>query len=306
MDTLNRSKQPLVIFVTGHSGAGQKTAMNALEDAGVYSIDNLPLTMVIPALKEVAREGYPLGKGIAFGIHVHDREHVRLFLKIKKELVQTQAYRLDSIFLTATDDALELRFHANRRRHPLFTRGSHVKTAILSEKALLRDVEESSDFMVDTSLCSPHELSRLIEARYQHESFRRLLYVTLISFGFKYGACHPVDGLFDVRFLKNPYFEASLRSRTGLDQEIRDYVFSDEHARDMLDRLISWHRWILPRYYEEGKHYLRVGFGCTGGQHRSVSMVEALYADLKTELPDCIVLQKNHRELKRRGLLPSD
>ena len=303
---MGSQSQPLVIFVTGVSGAGQKTAMNALEDVGVYSIDNLPLNMVMPALKEVRKAGHHLEKGIAFGIHIHESQHSHEFLKLKKEIEASQEFRVDSLFLTATDDVLELRFNANRRRHPLFTQGSRIETAIKEQRVLLKDIEEASDLIIDTSYQSPHELSRMIENRYHYESFFRCLYVTFISYGFKYGSCQPVDGQFDVRFLKNPYFEPSLRAKTGLDQEVRDYVFSDAHARAMLDKLTHWHRWILPRYYEEGKHYLRIGIGCTGGQHRSVSMVEELYKNLKNESPEHIKIQMTHRELRRKGIVPSD
>ena len=303
---MGADKQPLVIFVTGLSGAGQKTAMNALEDVGVYSIGSLPLSMIIPTLKEISKEGYSLEKGIAFGIHIHDQRHSRQFLALKEELAKGQGFRIDSLFLTATNEALELRFNANRRRHPLFTQGSPIASAIRSEKNLLKDVEEASDLVIETSLYSPHELSRMIESRYHHEGFHRCLYVTFISYGFKYGVCLPVDSSFDVRFLKNPYFEPSLCYKTGLDKDVRDYVFSDANAVAMLDRLTAWHRWILPRYYEEGKHYLRIGIGCTGGQHRSVAMVEELSARLGSGHWNHIVIQKTHRDLRHQGLPASD
>ncbi|NRA43695.1 MAG: RNase adapter RapZ [Oligoflexales bacterium] len=291
--------KPLIIFVTGISGAGLKTGINALEDSGVYCIDNLPLEMIQPTLELIEKETIVLEGGVAFGIHVRTAEDIPAFLQLHSQL--SAKYRLDILFLTAEDSVLELRYSANRRRHYFLQEGRRLQEAFNFEKSLKASLEEKADIVIDTSQLSPHQLTRMIEHRYKDDVVQRNLYVMLTSFGFKYGQCRPADSLFDVRFLKNPYFVPDLKDKTGLTQEVQDYVLMDENAEHLLQKLIDWHRWILPQYLNEGKHYFRVGIGCTGGRHRSVSIVEELYRALNTEPMEHIVVSKNHRDIKIQG-----
>ncbi|MFK7823898.1 MAG: RNase adapter RapZ [Oligoflexales bacterium] len=292
-------QKPLIIFVTGISGAGLKTGINALEDSGVYCIDNLPLEMIKPTLQLIEKETIISQGGVAFGIHVRAARDIDAFLELHSQLMTN--YRLDILFLTAEDSVLELRYSANRRRHYFLKEGRRLQEAFAFEKDLKSSLEKKADIVVDTSQLSPHQLTRMIEHRYKDDVVQRNLYVMLTSFGFKYGQCWPADSLFDVRFLKNPYFIPELKDKTGLTQEVQDYVLMDENADQLLKKIIDWHKWILPQYLNEGKHYFRVGIGCTGGRHRSVSIVEALFRELNGEGLEHIVVSKNHRDIKIPG-----
>lgn len=295
----NPDRKPLIIFVTGISGAGLKTGVNALEDSGVYCIDNLPLEMINPTLQLIEKETITLDGGVAFGLHIRASKDIDAFLELHSQL--KTKYLLDVLFLTAEDSVLELRYSANRRRHYFLKEGRRLQEAFAFEKSLKASLEAKADIVIDTSQLSPHQLTRMIEHRYKDHVVQRNLYVMLTSFGFKYGQCRPVDSLFDVRFLKNPYFVPDLRSKTGLSQEVQDYVLMDENAEQFLKRIVDWHKWILPQYLNEGKHYFRVGIGCTGGRHRSVSIVEELFRALKEDPLEHIVVSKNHRDIKISG-----
>ena len=289
-------EKPLIIFVTGISGAGLKTGINALEDSGVYCIDNLPLEMIKPTLDLIEKETIVLEGGVAFGIHVRTPQDIDDFLRLHAQL--SAKYRCDILFLTAEDSVLELRYSANRRRHYFLQEGRRLQEAFIYEKTLKASLEGQADIVIDTSQLSPHQLTRMIEHRYKDDVVQRNLYVMLTSFGFKYGQCRPADSLFDVRFLKNPYFIPDLKNKTGLSQEVQDYVLMDENAEQLLKKMVDWHKWILPQYLNEGKHYFRVGIGCTGGRHRSVSIVEELFKVLNAEPMEHIVISKTHRDIK--------
>ena len=288
-------KNPLVIFVTGMSGAGLKTCISALEDSGVYCIDNLPLPMIEQTLELLKLQNFLEKTVVAFGVHIQNVDNINEFLSLAKNL--DNKYQVDTLFLTAEDSVLELRYSANRRRHHFLEKGKKLQEAILSEREILYPLLDIADNVIDTSQLSPHQLTRIVEDRYSNTTIQRNLYVMISSFGFKYGAIHPVDSIFDVRFLKNPYFNNKLRAHTGLDENVRDYIFNDDKSAEFIDRLFEWHQWILPKYFDEGKHYYRIGIGCTGGQHRSVAIVEELFHRLTKESLGPLVINKYHRDV---------
>ena len=285
-----------VIFITGVSGAGLKTAVNAFEDFGVCCIDNLPIGMIKPSLELLKKENYLTKNIVAFGIHIQNESYLNDFLSLYKDL--SQSYKVDQIFLTAEDSILQLRYSANRRRHPFLIDGRKLQEAFEAERNLLQPMIDLSDLVIDTSLLNPQQLAKVIEGSFKDGLNSRNLYVMISSFGFKYGPCHPVDSVFDVRFLKNPYFDPHLRSLTGISESVKDYIFKESDSQEFIQKLIDWHSWILPKYYDEGKHYFRIGIGCTGGQHRSVAIVEELHAHLNKASLGPFIINKSHRDLK--------
>lgn len=289
-------KKPRLTLLTGQSGAGLTTAINALADAGFYCIDNLPYQMIIPTLKQLMNDKFLDGfSGLAFGFRINDLNIIDSFEKIKKALSEESL--LDVVFLSASDEILLKRYSSTRRPHPLILAGKTLKESVEVEKKCLHPVKNNSDYVLDTSSLSPHELVRIFEKRYSDEAGMRRLKVTISSFGFKHGQYRPADSVFDVRFLKNPYFVPKLSKKTGLESDVRDYIMQDEKSKELLKRLIDWHEWVLPKYYDEGKHYFRIAIGCTGGKHRSVCMTELLAVALNEMQLPCIEVTAHHRDL---------
>lgn len=292
----SNSSKPLLVIVTGLSGAGMSTCVKALEDQGFFCIDNLPIE-TIWSVVEMITKGKTPARGWAFGMDIRDNEFSRKFPEIKKKLAEFVT--LDVMFFTAEDKILATRFSETRRRHPLITRGADILKAVARERKLLKPVEDAADVIIDTSRWSPHRLARVVEERFRGDLPPRKLYVEIMSFGFKYGYSRPFENVYDVRFVRNPHFEPELKPKTGLDPEIRDYVFADPHAQEFLARIESLLRFLLPRYFEEGKHYFRIGVGCTGGKHRSVAFAEEL-GRLLTEHPiPNVDIKISHRDIER-------
>lgn len=265
---------PLLVIVTGLSGAGNSTALHALADAGLYCIDNLPMELIGPTISLLESGRIVADNGLALCMDVRDLSFATQFPELRRQLAER--IRLEVVFLTADSHVLATRFGATRRKHPLLRSGETLTEAIERERELLGPVEEAADTVFDTSTWSPHQLARAVESRLSAELPARMLHVAVTSFGFKHGQVQPVDTLFDVRFLDNPYFVPALKSKSGLDAEVRDYVLGNDTARTMLAKMEDLLRFLLPLYYEEGKHYFRLGIGCTGGRHRSVCLAEEI------------------------------
>jgi UPF0042 nucleotide-binding protein len=290
----NSADFPRLVIVTGLSGAGKTIAINALEDMNFFCIDNLPLELVDNAVSYFIRAPH-LAQRFALGLDLRSPKFVEEFWAVKKRIAKKLKPHL--LFLTCSDDQLTQRYSTTRRRHPLLDEGGELLAAIRREKSTLTPIEEGSDTVFDTSSWTPHFLARQIEQHFSQGRGGRSLYVTVTSFGFKHGPLKPVDSLFDVRFLKNPHFEPQLKDHTGLEASVRDYVFSDPKSQQLLSRLVELHCFLLPEYYREGKHYFRIGIGCTGGKHRSVAMAEALALELARTDLDNIYISVSHRDL---------
>lgn len=285
---------PLLVIVTGLSGAGKSTAIKALEDLSFYCIDNVPFELAEKAVDHLLSSPWA-PKRYALGMDARDRRFLNEFAALKKRL--QNKIRVDVLFLSASDEQLAERFITTRRKHPLLDVGGELLAAIRRETTALKPIEEISDVAFDTSTWSPHMLARKVEERYSGQSVGRLLHVTLTSFGFKHGMLKPADTVFDVRFLRNPHFEANLKDRTGLDPAVSQYVFQDPLSRIFLDKILDLHRFLLPEYYKEGKHYFRMGIGCTGGKHRSVAIAEQLAIELSACNIPQIAISVSHRDV---------
>lgn len=281
-----------LILLTGLSGAGIRAATNCLSDLGVHCIDHLPLSMVKPLL---AMKSTPfMDKDIALGLHLYEREEISSLLALIREL--EPQLEVDLVFLTAEVETLLSRFEANRRRHPFSDSNPNLTDSIQAESEFLQPIQRVAKLVIETTNISPSELGRILEKRYFSASLQRTLFVSIKSFGFKHGMLKPADMLFDVRFLRNPFFTLNLRNQSGLDPGVRDFVLTDPKALHFLEELERLHTWLLPQYYEEGKHFLRIGIGCTGGQHRSVCIAEELGFRLREKNLPHVHIDVSHRD----------
>ena len=284
-----------IYIVTGKSGAGIGTAIKNLEDFGMYTIDNLPINMIEPVLQAMVKEEIEPGANLVLGLRFRSLEqakHFNYFIDLIKKYGN-----VETIFLTAERDVLLERYAINRRRHPFVNAGNEIQAAILAEDKILDAVKNAASSVIDTSYLSPVQLLDELEKLYVSEDFARKLHVNITSFGFKNGLLKIVETLFDVRFLKNPYFVPGLRSLTGLDEKVKKYFAADAKVEELLEKMHDWVQWTLQENFKDGKHHYRIGIGCTGGQHRSVYVAEAIGKRLSASLKDMCVFHVNHRDL---------
>ena len=278
-------------LVTGMSGAGRSTAARALEDLGWFVIDNLPPNLLRPAV-ELAASGSDISR-MAVVVDVRGGTFFRTLRRALEELPQ-EGVHVRTLFLEASDEALVRRFESSRRPHPL-QGGQRITDGLQAERALLGDLRANADVVIDTSTINVHDLRRKIEAAFC-EPGDRALRATVTSFGFKYGIPVDADLVADVRFLPNPHWDPALRPMNGLDEPVSSYVLDQQAAQAFLDGYAELVDLMRPGYLDEGKRYLTVAVGCTGGKHRSVAMAEALAARLRAAGMPTLV---THRDLGR-------
>jgi RNase adapter protein RapZ len=281
------------VIITGMSGAGRSYAIKCLEDLGYFCVDNLPTTL-IPTFAELCTHSNRDIRLIALGVDIREGEYLAHLLETLAEL-RAQGHKPEVLFLEAADETLVRRYQETRRRHPLAGEGN-VLEGIRAERRTLSNLRESADRIIDTTGLSVHQLKeRLIEG-YGTQRTRDALTVSLMSFGFKHGAPYDADLVFDVRFLPNPHFVDSLKRLDGRDAAVEKFVMSFEESRTLLAKIEDLLHFLLPLYQREGKAYLTVALGCTGGRHRSVTLVELLRRSLEsTGLSPAV----RHRDLDR-------
>jgi len=269
-----------LIIVSGLSGSGKSVALHVLEDLGYYCIDNLPAGLLVPAVNEV-RGGGDAELRLAVGVDARNHAANLDLLPDLLQQLRGQGVDTDIIFLHASDEILLQRYRESRRRHPLAEQGLQLRAAIETERAILAEIELSADLIIDTSATSIYELADAIRSRVDRRSTESLS-VLIESFGFKYGIPADADFVFDLRSLPNPYWTVKLRGLTGLDEEVRSFLDDQAAFRSMFDDIRTFlERWI-PHYKKANRGYMTVAIGCTGGQHRSVCMVEQLAAALRS------------------------
>jgi len=273
--TLKKPAKELVI-VTGISGAGKASALKAFEDLGYHCVDNLPLEL-LPDFARLVERSAEIERA-AIVVDVREGTTLDLLPEILKSVRTLLATRV--VFLDAQDAVLVRRYSETRRPHPL-GRSETVSRSIVEERQLLDPIRNVADTLIDTSNFNVHELRADILARFGRENEPRQLLISCLSFGFKNGVPMDADMVFDVRFLPNPHFVPEFRKKTGLDPKVAAYVRGFPQTGEFLSRVTEMMLYLLPHYVQEGKSYLTVAFGCTGGQHRSVMMVEEIAAELK-------------------------
>jgi len=263
--------QPFIVL-TGLSGSGKSQAIHALEDLGYFCVDNLPTTL-IPTLAQLSRRGDGIDR-IAIVVDVRERNFLSQFPKIFKRLRKLHGFHPVLIFLEANTSTLVRRFSETRRPHPLAPDRS-VSEGIRDERSRMTPIRELADEIIDTSDMTVHELRQFFMSLSRGRTRGRLV-ITLLSFGFKHGVPVDADLVFDVRCLPNPHFVPTLRRRTGRDRAVAAFMERDASTREFMDRLEDYLRFVIPYYVTEGKSYLTVAIGCTGGRHRSVMIAERL------------------------------
>jgi UPF0042 nucleotide-binding protein len=282
-----------VAVVSGLSGAGRSTAAKCLEDLGWFVVDNLPPELIATMVELGAQARGAITK-VAVVMDVRSRAFTEDLSSVIKDL-DASGYKPRVLFLEATDAVLVRRFEAVRRGHPMQGDG-RLADGITAERALLSPLREEADLVLDTSALSVHDLRAKIEDAFGSESSTQTR-VTVLSFGYKYGLPMDADLVMDVRFLPNPFWIPELREHTGLDGDVRNYVLTQEGADEFLDRYHQLLRLIGAGYKREGKRYLTLAVGCTGGKHRSVAISEELAQRLSTE--DGMAVKVVHRDLGR-------
>jgi len=286
-----RHSDARIVFVSGLSGSGKSTAMAALEDLSFYCVDNLPVQLIEQFLHLCTQATPPIEK-IGLAIDAREEPFLRELPAAIEQLRRSGA-QVEVIFLDCSNDVLLNRYRETRRVHPLSPGGS-VEEGIETERRLLIDVSALADHRIETSTLNVHQLKSSIVQHIAGEI--RATVVNLVSFGFRYGTPRSVEQLFDVRFLPNPFFEERLRERSGHDPEVADYVLKSPLGTALFERLCDLCNFLVPLYDQEGKAYVTIGVGCTGGRHRSVAVVEALAESIRSTGREVNV---EHRDVER-------
>jgi UPF0042 nucleotide-binding protein len=266
-------KRRQLVIVTGLSGAGKSAVLHSFEDIGYQVVDNLPLSMVNQLLDEAAR-GASTGP-IAIGIDSRTLEFSpHIFADTIDDVRKREDIKLHVLFMEASDEVLMKRFSETRRPHPLGER-QLLRAAIRQEREIMAVVRENIDGILDTSARTSAETRRIIRRRFAGDNMPKLI-VTYMSFGFAHGVPRDADLVLDVRFLRNPHYVEGLKEKTGRDEDVANYVRADEGFDKLVEKMEDLLGFLLPRYRDEGKSYLTIAFGCTGGKHRSVAVAEAI------------------------------
>ncbi len=257
-----------MVFVTGLSGAGKTTALKSFEDIGYFCIDNLPVPLIenfLELLEDAKKE-----RKVAIGVDVRDREHIQLLPEVIKNISSRKDVKL--IFLEADTNSLIKRFRETRRRHPI--ESESITRSIEIEVEMLKELRDIADYVIDTSYMNSYDLRRYIIDTFSGDATS--MTITIITFGFKKGIPPFIDLVFDVRFLPNPYYVEELRDLTGLDDAVKEFIFKDSAFDSFMNKLTDLLSFVIPLYRKDGRNYLNIGIGCTGGVHRSVSVAERL------------------------------
>jgi RNase adapter protein RapZ len=283
-----------IVVLTGVSGAGKSTALRALEDLDFYCVDNLPLPLLpsfieLLAARAPAPGGAPAQAAVVADAREGDflNEHRAVFRRLKEA-----GHQVEVLFLDASDENLVKRFSETRRKHPIA--GDDLRNGIRREREILRELREDAEAIVDTGNLNVHQLKGVIQERFRRSTEK--LAVTLLSFGFRHGLPVEADFVFDVRALPNPYFVEGLSAGTGEDEAVAAFVFSKPEARTLVDQMVALLDSAIPLAEQEGKAYLTIAVGCTGGRHRSVAVVR----ELQRRLHGGRAFSVRHRDLERR------
>jgi UPF0042 nucleotide-binding protein len=285
-------REIIITIISGLSGSGKSTALNTLEDLGFFCVDNLPV-LLLPKFIELCQSSINDISKIGLVMDVREREFLREYPDML-DLLKTEGYRIELIFLDSSDDVLIQRFSETRRQHPLGEGGS-ILDGIRMEREQLSALKSRADKIIDTSALTVHELRTLLENYFQQLS-TRTMNITFMSFGFKNGVPHDVDMILDVRFLPNPHFVRELKDLDGTDPRVAEYVSRSPETQRYLEKLKDFLAFQLPLFEREGKTYLTIAIGCTGGRHRSIviaNYLREIFSDGKFQV------HATHRDIKK-------
>jgi RNase adapter protein RapZ len=280
-----------LVILTGLSGSGKSTVLRAFEDMGFYCVDNLPVEL-IPIFAELHAAGEGDFSRAALLVDAREGQQLEKLPGLLKHL--TREHPITLVYIEASEDALLRRYSETRRPHPL-GKNISVRESLAHERALMEPIRKLADVVMDTSQFNVHELRNFVTARFIKPQKRPML-ISVVSFGYRYGVPTDADLVFDVRFLPNPHFVPRLRPFTGRDAKVRKYILSFPQTREFLKRIESLLAYLMPHYIREGKSYLTIAFGCTGGKHRSVMMSEWLKSALEKRRYSTKVI---HRDIEK-------
>ncbi len=283
-----------IVVITGLSGSGKTLALRAFEDMGYYCVDNLPVTLIPVFADLCARSRQDITRA-ALVIDVREGMFLQKFPAIYRRLRRQQGLRVRLIFFESDDATLIRRFSETRRPHPL-AGADGLESGIRHEREALGPLREVADMMIDSSRFNVHQLRRFIQEHFTPLGKGQTLSIAVVSFGYKRGLPSEADLVFDSRFLPNPFFVEGLRGKTGLDPEVVDYLDSIDEFGDFKSRLLDLLGFLIPRFIQDGKSYLTIAIGCTGGRHRSVALAEAIGAALKER---GYAVNASHRDVER-------
>ena len=286
------------VIVTGMSGAGRSTALRALEDAGYFCVDNLPISL-IEKFSELIYPGNTEVTKVALGIDIRSGKAFNELAATLEELT-VAGVNYEILFLDSSDEVLVKRYKETRRTHPLAQDG-RVADGIREERKRLEFLKKQADYIIDTSNLLTRELKQELDKIFvQNKNFKNLV-ITVLSFGFKYGIPTDSDLVFDVRFLPNPYYYEELRKLSGNDKPVQDFVMGYEVSHRFLDKLIDMIQFLIPNYVLEGKNQLVISIGCTGGKHRSVTLANKLYERLRENTDYAVRIE--HRDIEKDAIV---
>jgi len=281
-----------VVIITGLSGSGKTTALRALEDIGFYCVDNMPVAL-LPQFLEIQSAQSKKISQVAMVMELRENSFIKSYQGIF-EKIKLQGYKLEIIFLDASDDVLLRRFSETRRVHPLSQ--VSVVEGIQLEREQLRPLEEMADRVIDTTSCNVHQLKDTVQRHYLSSSTAKRLFIRVISFGYRYGLPADADLVLDVRFLPNPFFVEKLKAFDGHNQDVRKYVLNAEPCLTFLRKLLDMMEFLMPMYEKEGKPRLTIAMGCTGGKHRSVVIANELWSYFSSQ---DYPVNVNHRDINK-------
>lgn len=286
-----------LVILTGMSGAGKSTALKMMEDIGFYCVDNLPIPLIEKFIELADLRNTELQK-VAVGVDIRSGQALEDLQDILDHL-RGEGKEFDVLFLDAEDGVLVKRYKETRRSHPL-AGSDRVDKGIQEERRRLEFLKKQANYIIDTSHLLTRELKTELNKIFVENQEFKNLFITILSFGFKYGIPADADLVFDVRFLPNPYYIEELRPMSGNDQPVRDYVMNNDTAKQFLTKLTDMVEFLIPNYISEGKTQLVVGIGCTGGKHRSVTLANELYEALKKT--DSYGVRIEHRDIGKDAI----
>lgn len=281
------------VIVTGMSGAGKSTTLKTLEDMGYFCVDNLPIQL-IDRFAEIAYDKDNDIDNVAIGVDIRSGVYLELLSKSLEKL-KASDYNYEILFLDSNDDVLIKRYKETRRNHPL-ARDGRVEDGIKTERSRIAFLRKEADYIIDTTSLLTRELKAELDKIFLGNSEYSNFIVNVVSFGFKYGIPRDADLVFDVRFLPNPYYDLELRSYTGNDEPIRDFVMQFDVAKEFLNKTVDLLEFLIPNYIKEGKNGLVIAVGCTGGKHRSVTLANGIYKELE---PTPYSVKVDHRDIHK-------
>jgi UPF0042 nucleotide-binding protein len=282
-----------VVIITGLSGSGKSTALRALEDIGFFCVDNLPVVL-LPKFLALTTLSSPEIKRVAMVMDLRERsfldKYQRIFTRLKEK-----GYKIEILFIEASDDSLLHRFSETRRIHPVSEKGP-IMEGILKEREKLSSLKKMADKVIDTTSANVHQLKNTVQRHFLPSSGYKKMVINVTSFGYRYGLPADADLVFDVRFLPNPYFVENLKNYDGHHADVKDYVLQNKESKEFLEKILDLMILLIPLYEKEGKVRLNVALGCTGGKHRSVVMANELGSHFSTMK---YMVNLNHRDINK-------